>query len=503
MARILVVDDDAASRSFVTTLLRANGHEVLEASDGAQALSISERTRPALIIADILMPEMDGYEFARRLRSGGAVASIIFYTAAYHRESAHALAEACGVTCVLAKPGAPQVILDSVASVLAGPAGAARDVPPTFHEEHARVLTQKVFDQLEELREVNERLRGSESQYRTLFETNPFPIWILDRESLRFLAVNEAAVRHYGYSREEFERLPLRDIFADGSPHVLAADRRTDRGGFLHAPEIIRHRTKEGAVIEVEVFTQSTSFSGRPALRVLLQDVTERNRAQHRIRESEEQLHRLTVRLRSAQEEERTRVARYLHDELGQMLTALRLTCSSIAPGLGPDLAQRMRSCIKLTDEMVVAVQRLSTELRPGVLDLGIGAAIEWHLREFESRSRIDCAVEMPGEEQLLDSGVATEVYRIFQEALTNIARHAGATRVSVALKQQPSTLLLEVSDNGRGITAEELNSRSAIGLLGMRERAALVGGTVAIEGNPASGTTVRVVVPTCAAGTG
>jgi two-component system sensor histidine kinase UhpB len=219
--------------------------------------------------------------------------------------------------------------------------------------------------------------------------------------------------------------------------------------------------------------------------------------------ESAEQFQRLVVRLRSAQEEERARVARYLHDELGQMLTALRMNCGWVKvrlPAGQTDLSEKMQSCMKLTDEMMVAVQRLATDLRPGILDLGIGAAIDWQVREFQARSDIACTVEVPEDEDPMDPGRATEIYRIFQEALINIARHSCATRVKVILKQEGNALVLDVHDNGRGITREELSGFGALGLLGMRDRAASIGGTVSIEGAPKSGTTVRITVPLRAA---
>lgn len=501
MSNILAVDDDPTSADFIAGLLRDEGHTVVTAGDGAEALTLANRIPFDLVIADIVMPAMDGYEFARRLLADPDRwhPRLVFYTAAYHRPSALALAEACGVSRVLAKQGRREDILEAVQSVLASPPADSRALSQSFHEHHARVLSQTVFEQLKQLEETNERLRISESQYRALFETNPFPMWIVDEETHRFLAVNQSAVKHYGYTPEEFALLFLTDI-SESERSRSAFDETADGpAGFRSLAGARIHRKKSGEIIKVEAFAQATSFNGRPALLELLQDVSDRLRAEEKIRTSEERLHQLTIRLRQAQEEERTRVARYLHDELGQMLTALRLTCTWIAGRIGadrPELVEQIRSCLSLTDEMVTAVQTLSTELRPGVLDLGIGPAIEWYSRNFETVSGIPCNVKVPDSERPVDPAVATELYRIFQEALTNIARHANATNVNVTLAQRPSTLLLEVKDNGRGITPGEIDSRKAIGLLGMRERATLVGGSVSIEGKSGLGTAVRVIVP-------
>jgi PAS domain S-box-containing protein len=500
MAKILIVDDDATNRNFLVTLLRYSKHEMLEAANAADALVLAAEHLPELIISDVLMPQMDGYDFARRVRADSRIAQtrIVFYTASYYHASARELADACGIACVLPKPTSAQKIIETVDAVLRTSSRCTEQISPGFHEEHARVLTEKIFNQLEELQQANERLGASEGQYRAIFENNPFPMWILDSQSLVFRAVNNAAVRNYGYSREEFLQRNLRDIVVSNvgdKPDDLCLDPTK----FESARGARQHRTKTGEVIDVTIFSQTTSFDGRLARLSLIQDVTERNRAEDALKASKEQLHHLAVRLRSAQEEERTRVARYLHDELGQMLTALRMTCgwiSSKLPSGQSDLHERMQSCVKLTDEMVVAVQRLSTDLRPGILDLGIGAAIEWHVRQFQARSEIVCTVEVPDDEAPLDSTCATELYRIFQEALTNVARHSGASRMHVSLKSEPDAVFLEVSDNGRGIRPEEINSRGAIGLLGMRERAALINGAVAIVGSPEGGTIVRIRVP-------
>jgi signal transduction histidine kinase len=148
---------------------------------------------------------------------------------------------------------------------------------------------------------------------------------------------------------------------------------------------------------------------------------------------------------------------------------------------------------------MISFVQKTAAELRPGILDEGIGAAIEWSATEFQSRSGIACHVELSDDEAELDTARATEVYRIFQEALTNVARHSGASSLRVKLEHEPARLGLSVQDNGRGITPEEANSRHATGILGMRERAALIGGVVSVSGSPDSGTLVRLEVPLAA----
>jgi signal transduction histidine kinase len=215
---------------------------------------------------------------------------------------------------------------------------------------------------------------------------------------------------------------------------------------------------------------------------------------------SKQQLHRLAERLRSAQEDERKRIARQLHDELGQALTMLKMNCTWISARLVSPPAgvmERLQTSIQLADETIGNVRRLATELRPGILDLGISAAIEWQAEEFQNRSEIKCVVDLCEGEDLIDAGAAIELFRIFQEALTNIVRHAHATEVNITLAQRTnSELVLEVCDNGMGITEDQIANRQALGLLGMRERASLIGAEFSINGSPGKGTKLRVAVP-------
>lgn len=229
-------------------------------------------------------------------------------------------------------------------------------------------------------------------------------------------------------------------------------------------------------------------------------DVTERMRAEEQLRHSREQLRALAAHLESVREEERTRIARQIHDELGQMLTGLKIDLSWIAAKLPHNQAvvlERMQAMGQLIDATIRSVQRISTELRPGILDhLGLVAAIEWQAKEFQTRTGIQCRVSAGLAEYEPDQDISTALFRILQETLTNVIRHANATAVNISLTPDHDCLILAVVDNGRGITEQEMTGRNAIGLLGMRERALLLGGEVTISGRPKGGTAVTVTIP-------
>lgn len=226
----------------------------------------------------------------------------------------------------------------------------------------------------------------------------------------------------------------------------------------------------------------------------------ERRRAEEQLRNSHQQLRALTKYLQSVREEERTRISREVHDELGQALTGLKMDLAWVAGHLPKHdrvVHPKLKAMSSGIDTTINTVRRISTELRPGILDsLGLVAAIEWQSAEFQKRTGITCIATTEVSETLWDQDVTTAFFRIFQETLTNIIRHAKATRVEVNLAADGGCLVLTVKDDGRGITDAEMNNTRSIGLIGMRERAALVGGSIAFKGAPGQGTTVTVRIP-------
>ena len=233
-------------------------------------------------------------------------------------------------------------------------------------------------------------------------------------------------------------------------------------------------------------------------------DITERKRTEEALRRSEkialqrEQFQALAERLRRAREEERTRVSRDLHDQIGQILTAIKLDLTWMSrrlPKTNDEFADRLQGAIGLINDGVRSVRRICSGLRPGVLDdLGLAAAIEWQANEFSARTGIACAVAVPSSDLVLDPDQATEFFRIFQECLTNVMRHAEARSVRVSLSEQDGHLVLIVADDGKGFSESEISG--SLGFLGMKERAQVCGGTVEIASCPGNGTTVTLRVP-------
>ena len=226
---------------------------------------------------------------------------------------------------------------------------------------------------------------------------------------------------------------------------------------------------------------------------------TERLAAEGELGRSREELRDLSRHVQAAQEEERIRIAREIHDELGQSLTALKMDVSLLRKAAAAEDAssERWDGVLSLVDSTIRSVQRISTELRPGVLDdLGLTAAIEWQTQQFQRRTGIRCTLTVTPPEVLADQLTSTALFRIVQETLTNVARHAEAQRVSIQLSRSDHTLVLRISDDGKGISEHSLTRSESLGLIGMRERAHLLRGTLEIRGIPNSGTTVEVKLP-------
>ena len=223
-------------------------------------------------------------------------------------------------------------------------------------------------------------------------------------------------------------------------------------------------------------------------------------RKEEELRNSREQLRALAGHLQSVREDERSRIAREIHDALGQPLAGLRIDLALLATRLPADqapLLERMRAMLALADSTIHSVRQITTDLRPSLLDdFGLVAAIEWQAQEFQARTGVGCEFVSDQPELVLPSELGTALFRISQEVLSNVARHARATQVSIRLQQEPEHVVLSVTDNGRGITDQEITNPTSLGLLGMRERAILLGGEVSIMGRPGKGTTITVRIP-------
>jgi len=263
----------------------------------------------------------------------------------------------------------------------------------------------------------------------------------------------------------------------------------------------IRLQPRRGAPMSVHLSLNPLLLNSTQAVCLIASDLSEMKRAEESLVLQREQLRALAERLQSVREEDRKQVARELHDQIGQILTAIKMDmtwiCRHLPESEGKALV-RLKESIQLINDGVKAVRTICSGLRPGVLDdLGLAAAIEWQVSDFASRNGIQYEVSVPPVDSHLDGDRAIAIFRIFQECLTNVARHAQAKSVRASLVQEDESILLVVEDDGIGFCESELsNTLGSLGILGMKERAQFCGGDVQIKSSPGNGTTVTVRVP-------
>ncbi len=350
-------------------------------------------------------------------------------------------------------------------------------------------------------------LRESEQRYRVLVETAPAGIGI--HQDGKWVYVNATAVKMMG-ARSEAEMIG-QSIFhhakfseADMAWMQLRI-RRVLEEGTPAGPIQVAREGPDGSIVHIECRVVRLMHQGAPAVLVILLDITAEKLAEQELKSSREQLRNLAAHLQSAREAERTHLAREIHDELGQYLTGLKMDVASLeeiikqqdAETERPSLLRKVHAMSQLLDTTVQSVRKIASELRPAVLDsLGLLAAIEWLAEEFQRRTEIRCECFLTAEEVKLDRDGATAVFRILQESLTNVMRHANATRVTITLEQETGHYLMEIKDDGEGMHADDLDKSNSLGVLGMKERAHLFGGSVSIHGESGNGTTVVVKIP-------
>jgi PAS domain S-box-containing protein len=351
---------------------------------------------------------------------------------------------------------------------------------------------------------IEEALRNSEARFRTLIEKAPMAIGMA-RGGIHLYG-NRKLLDMFGF--ETFDELcgrPVIHQWAAQCREMVADYARRRESGLPSPPEYVGTALrKDGSEFSAHVVVTEVHLTDGPASLAFLTDITDRVQAEESSRRSREQLRALSARLQTLREEERTRIAREIHDHLGQLLTALKLDLRSLQrkmakvsqADLQQALAEKLALATGLADEMISSIQAIASELRPGILDrLGLAAAIEAETEAFQARTGISCDWVRPVELEI-SQDQTTAVFRVFQELLTNVARHARAKHVAVRLSRENDRLVLEVRDDGVGIKPSDLEHPKSLGLLGMRERAATLGGEIAFAANPGQGTTATLQIP-------
>jgi PAS domain S-box-containing protein len=343
-------------------------------------------------------------------------------------------------------------------------------------------------------------LRVSESRYRRLFETAQDGILLLNEDTAQIEDVNPYLINMLGYSHVEFLGKKLWEVgaFADIAQSKEMFEELQAKGYVRY--EYLPLRTREGTLFEVEFVSNTYDCEGIKVIQCNIRDITVRKQAERELAESKAHLHQLTIFLQRAREDDRAHFARELHDELGQNLTALRIDFNGLADCLAtidPAIASRLAVIDRMIDSTVDATRLICEELRPGMLDdLGFEAAISSYAKNFTKQFGVPCDLLLDSEDYGLDKLLSTSIFRIVQESLTNIARHARASHAMVALQARGDDLMLTIADDGCGMSAELTGERKTYGMLGMRERVNMLGGRIEIDSAPGRGTHIEVSIP-------
>ncbi len=467
-ARILVIDDTAEIRLLTTLLLEGAGHTVFSAESGEQGLAVAHNLAPDLILLDVMMPGLDGYEVCHRLKRDEALRDIpVIFISAQDDVQAQARGFEVGAADYVTKPLSAQVLL-------------------------ARVRTHVA---------LHAQRRGLEGMFRDALEYAPDAIILADPQ-WRIVQVNARTLAMFGYQREQLTGQPVEQLI----PPRLWAEHFQRRMTYAH---------RQPGDLELGVNTSclrsdGSEFSGDfsvgvlrtnrgPLMMAVVRDVTESRRIQQETTDSRQRLRDLAAQGDAMREYERKNIAREVHDELGQVLTALRmdLTYADLTFGAAqPEIRDRLQGMRVLVDRAIQGVRNVAANLRPSALDMGLIPALEWLCGEFRRHAGIPCDLQVDTQAIEMPEIRAVGLFRIVQESLTNVSRYAHATSVRVTLQREGEQLVLRVRDDGRGFDTSASAQGRSFGLLGMQERALALGGALSVESTPGVGATVTARVP-------
>jgi signal transduction histidine kinase len=475
--KLLVIDDDATLRRTIIKGLRPMGFEIIDCDNGIEGLQLARAHSPILIISDINMERGDGYSVLAQLRQDPLLASIplILMTGDTDDEDGMRRGMERGADDYLTKPFHIEALRAAVKARL------ARRQAETSTQRLLLKTLEVTTDLVCVARLNDHRIIHLNRAGRTLLGVEPG------------ISGDRFSLDHF-YSKTAWTLMQKTALPAAMANGVWAGD--------IH---VINRAGTEIPASQVIIIHDDSA--GRPEhLSLVARDLSERAHAEQSLAKSYAQMRELTARLVSAQEEERGRIAREIHDEFAQQLTGFNVDLSWLekrireASRSAPAHAQWLEKIASMQLEVKATIQtvrRIATELRPAILDkLGLIPALEWQAKEFQSRTGIKCVFQCALDDIEWDSDRSTALFRIFQETLTNVARHSRARCVRASLTRTATSVRLFVHDDGVGISDAGQLDRKSLGLLGMKERAFLVGGTFRISGKRSHGTKVEVELP-------
>ena len=465
--KILIVEDESIIALDIKSILIRLGYIVTDiVVSGEECLKKIEEELPEMILMDIkLKGSMDGIETANIVKEKYDI-PVVFITAHSDRSSLHR-----------AKVTEPYGYI----------------VKPVSERELYTTIETSVYRY-----RINKQLKENELKYRLLFEQSRDAIYLCDING-NVTMVNKALLNLFNLDEKKVIGKNVADFLKDPREWKDLKE-IIDNKGYVTDYEM-HFKKNNGNVIHAQI-TSTVMHSENKNIKGyqgIIRDITDRIKTMQELFQSREELRNLSGHLQNLIEEERTNISREIHDVLGQSLTALKMDLFWIVNNLKEDqndISEKASSMSDIVNSIIETIRRISSDLRPGILDdLGLFPAIEWQAEEFSKRSGINCKVLSNINGIDINEKISVAFFRIFQESLTNVARHSQATEVIVDLNKNDDVLFLKITDNGKGITNDEIVDSHSLGLIGIRERARACGGTVEFSGS-SSGTRVTVAVP-------
>jgi len=473
--KILIVEDDVLVAEDMRHILQNSGYSVTSiATSGREALIKVKKDCPDLVLMDIVLKgKMDGIETAHKINTHFDIP--IIYITAYSGKDTLEATKLTEPYAYIIKP---------------------------IDEKELLIAIEIALNKYKEKKNIEKALSESENRCRQLIENINDSIVLLDEKGI-ISFVNDNFLELSGYLQEEVIGQSIEEFLERGFLEKYRKQVLEKKMANNQTFELVWKR-KDGqkAITKatVDIIYDERDFRGSV---MVLTDITERRQVEKELARSQWELRRLSQHLQNIREKEGKRIAREIHDELGQALTALKIDISYLTRKFLKDIKDRkqfmkkIKSMSELIDETIQIVQKISAELRPRLLDdLGLVPAIELYTQDFQERTKIECKANLDFNGFELDPDCSIAIFRIFQEALTNIARHAKATEVNISLKKINGNLEIQISDNGKGIKENDIYSPSSLGIIGMRERIRPFHGELKLYTPKKGGTTLSVSLP-------
>ncbi len=497
MNKVLIIDDEDVTRNTFSEVLRSYHFSTLEACDGRSGIGVFEKEMPDAVLLDLQMPGMDGIETMQEMKKVDPDVPIIFVTG--HGDIPSAVeAVKMGAYDFIVKPPDYRMLVPAIDRAVAQLRLKRENAAVGVQLLETEAANRELRIEITERKRAEGALRKSEENYRNLIETMSEGLGVQDKNGL-IVFMNKRACEILGYELEELIGKPITSVYDEENQKILREQMAQRHEGKRQSYEIAWTRKDGGKIFTIiapsPLFDERGNYEGSIAI---FTDISDRKLTEEALQQYAREMKNLSSHLVNVQEAERRQVARELHDEIGQALTGLNFTLETMESLPEELIRNELKKAHAQVDELMSRVRDMSLSLRPSMLDdLGLLPALLWHFRRYTAQTNIHVTFKHSRLDGRFEPEIETAVYRVVQEALTNVARHASTDKAEVLLMLENDALEIRVQDSGKGFDPGAASARGdTSGLSGMRERAELLGGRMTIESAPGTGTSLTVRVP-------